>query len=343
MPEEEAVNSAASAITGDSLAPPPAYVPDEDMLWIPGGTFLMGSNDHYREEAPAHEVTVDSFWIDRHQVTNRQFQRFVAATSYITVAERPLNPHDYPGAQPELLVPGSAVFQQPAQRVDLRNFQTWWSYIPGANWQHPEGPESSIIGREDHPVVHVTFEDAAAYAAWAGKRLPTEAQWERAARGGLQGAVYTWGNDFAPEGHLLANIWLGQFPWQSLRPDKHVGTMPIGSFPPNGYGLYDMAGNVWEWTDDWYRASHPNPASKPCCIPHNPRGANCEESFDPDQPGGHIPRKVLKGGSFLCAANYCLRYRPAARIPETIDTSTCHIGFRCILPAPYTNRKHSKE
>jgi formylglycine-generating enzyme len=314
------------------LSPGPA--PDEQMVWIPAGTFVMGSNHFYPEEGLAHEVTVDGFWMDRYTVTNADFQRFVEAAGYVTVAERPPDPQDYPNALPELLVPGSAVFRQPSHPVDLNDYRAWWDYVPGASWRHPEGPGSSLEGRERHPVVHVAFEDAQAYATWLGKTLPSEAQWERAARGGLEGAIYTWGNTFAPGGRQMANIWLGTFPWQNLRPDGKIGPMPVGSFPPNGYGLYDRAGNVWEWTSDWYRARHPGGAKKPCCIPVNPRGASREESLvDPGTPGAGIPRKVLKGGSFLCADNYCLRYRPAARSPETIETSTCHIGFRCIAPA----------
>jgi len=311
--------------------PEPGLPPHENMRWIPGGTFLMGSNQHYPEEGPTHHVTVDGFWMDLYTVTNTDFQRFVEATDYVTVAERPLNPQDYPGALPELLVPGSAVFQKPPHRVDLRNPGNWWAYIPGANWQNPEGPKSSLKGRMKHPVVHIAYEDAEAYAAWAGKSLPTEAQWEFAARGGLEGAVYAWGNDFAPDGTLMANTWQGEFPWQNLLSDGYERTAPVGSFPPNGYGLYEMSGNVWEWTTDWYADHHPGEAHKACCIPVNPRGAALEQSFDPAQPEVRIPRKVLKGGSFLCAPNYCLRYRPAARIPETIDTSTCHIGLRCVI------------
>jgi sulfatase modifying factor 1 len=300
------------------------------MIWMSGGTFLMGSENFYPEEGPVHPVTVDGFWIDRYTVTNAQFQAFVEATGYVTVAERPPDPKNYPGADPELLVPGSAVFQKSAGPVDL-SFPSWWAYVPGANWRHPEGPESTLEGREQHPVVHVAYEDAEAYAAWAGKELPTEAQWEYAARGGLEGAIYPWGNEFAPGGRLMANTWQGEFPWQNLCLDGYESTAPVGSFQPNGYGLYDMAGNVWEWTSDWYQPRHPARASKPCCIPVNPRGATREQSLDLMASQSSIPRKVLKGGSFLCAPNYCLRYRPAARIPETIDTSTCHIGFRCVI------------
>lgn len=310
--------------TAADVAAPP------DMAWIPEGTFLMGSDQHYPEEAPAHPVTVSGFWMDRTTVTNAQFERFVEATGYVTVAERPLKPEDYPGALPELLVPGSLVFQQPGGRVDLRYHQNWWAYVPGANWRHPEGPDSDLEGREEHPVVQVAYEDAQSYATWAGKQLPGEAQWERAARGGLEGMVYTWGNEFAPEGKMMANTWQGMFPLQNLLIDGYERTAPVGSFPPNGYGLYDMAGNVWEWTSDWYTERHPEKAAKACCIPENPRGGTLEQSYDPTQPEVRIPRKVLKGGSFLCAPNYCLRYRPAARSPQMIDSAACHIGFRCI-------------
>jgi formylglycine-generating enzyme len=305
--------------------------PDPEMVWIPGGTFRMGSDEHYPEEAPAHRVSVSGFWMDRYQVTNNDFRRFVEETGYVTVAERPLDPANYPDALPELLVPGSAVFRQPPHRVDLGEYRTWWAYVPGANWREPEGPGSSLRGRGRHPVVHVAYEDAAAFAAWSGKALPTEAEWERAARGGVDGAMYIWGDEFMPGGRLMANVWIGEFPWQRLRRDAPLGTMRAGSFPPNAYGLFDMAGNVWEWTEDWYQDRHPEEAGKPCCIPVDPRGGAREQSYDPSLPGVRHPRKVLKGGSYLCAANYCLRYRPAARSPETVDSSTCHIGFRCVV------------
>ena len=301
---------------------------DGDMCWIPAATFRMGSDQHYPEEAPAHHVAVDSFWMDRFAVTNRQFDRFVAATGYVTLAERPADPALYPGAQPELLVPSSVVFVKPTGPVDLRNAYNWWRYVAGADWRHPRGPRSSLQGLWDHPVVHVAFEDAAAYAQWIGKELPTEAEWELAARGGLDAAEFVWGDELAPNGEPHANTWQGEFPWQNTKEDGYEWTAPVGSFPPNGYGLHEMAGNVWEWTTDWYSSTHEGGASA-CCAPTNPRGGKLEDSFDPAEPL-KIPRKVMKGGSYLCAPNYCRRYRPAARMAQAIDTSTCHLGFRCI-------------
>jgi len=225
------------------------------------------------------------------------------------------------------------VFRQPARPVGLHDPSQWWAYMPGANWRHPYGPDSSIRARERHPVVHVTYEDAEAYAAWAGMLLPSEAEWEYAARGGIEGSIYSWGDTFMPGGEVMANTWQGEFPWENLCEDGYEWTAPVGSFPANGYGLYDMAGNVWEWTSDWYQPRHAGDPIKTCCAPDNPRGGSLEQSYDPTQPDVRIPRKVLKGGSYLCAPNYCLRYRPAARSPEMVDTSTCHIGFRCILRA----------
>jgi formylglycine-generating enzyme len=303
----------------------------EGMVRIPGGTFRMGSDRHYPEEAPAHEVSVDGFWMDTHTVTNEEFGRFVDATAYVTLAERPPNPADYPGAKPEMLMPASVVFQKPRQRVDLANHYNWWGYVAGANWRHPEGPASSLQKRFRHPVVQVGYEDAEAYARWAGKELPTEAEWEFAARGGLEGAEFVWGDDIAPGGKLMANTWQGEFPWQNLVTDGYEGTAPVGSFPPNGYGLYDMAGNVWQWTTDWYREH--GQIEQSCCTPHNPRGGDRGASHDPRQPNIRIPRKVTKGGSYLCAPNYCRRYRPAARMAQPIDTAICHLGFRCIVRA----------
>jgi formylglycine-generating enzyme len=301
---------------------------DEAMAWIPGGTFWMGSDHHYPEEAPAHQVTVDGFWIDRFQTTNRAFANFVAATGYVTIAERPLDPKDFPGAPPENLLPGSLVFTMTPGPVDLRHLAQWWTWTPGACWKHPEGPGSSLTGREEHPVVHVAYEDAQAYASWAGKSLPTEAEWERGARGGLDRAVYVWGEDPESVDAPLANYWHGEFPW---RHEDGYGTRDaVGSYPANGYALHDMAGNVWEWTRDWYASKHPGDAEKPCCVPVNPLGGQAPESHDPAQPQFPIPRKVIKGGSYLCADSYCMRYRPAARRPHMIDTGMSHIGFRCI-------------
>ncbi|QIG52644.1 formylglycine-generating enzyme family protein [Nordella sp. HKS 07] len=302
------------------------------MLWIPGGTFLMGSDHHYPEEAPSHKVSVGGFWMDARAVTNDEFSRFVEATGYITSAEKPADPRDYPGAKPELLAPSSVVFKKAAQRVDLTNRYNWWIYVRGADWRHPRGPASSIKGLGDHPVVHVAYEDVEAYAKWAGKDIPTEAEWEFAARGGLEGAEYCWGNDFTPDGQHLANTWQGEFPWQNKLEDGYEWTAPVGSFPANGYGLHDMAGNVWEWTSDWYQTH--GSIDSPCCTLENPRGGTREASIATDQPEIKIPRKVMKGGSYLCAPNYCRRYRPAARMAQPIDTSTCHLGFRCILRKP---------
>jgi sulfatase modifying factor 1 len=301
-----------------------------EMVWIPGRTFLMGSDNHYKEEAPAHEVSVDGFWIDRCTVTNAQFRRFVEATGWVTSAERAPDPLDYPGAKPELLVPASVVFRKPHGPVDLSNCYRWWEYVKGADWRHPQGPDSSLEHLWDHPVVHVAYADAEAYASWAGKALPTEAEWEVAARGGLEGAEYVWGAEMTPGGKAMANTWQGHFPWQNEKTDGYEWTAPVASFPANGYGLYDMAGNVWQWTTDWYR-NHGDAPKSCCAVPHNPGGGEREQSVDPQIPRIRIPRKVIKGGSFLCSPSYCRRYRPAARMAQPIDTSTCHIGLRCVV------------
>jgi formylglycine-generating enzyme required for sulfatase activity len=303
----------------------------EEMIRVPAGSFMMGSNKHYPEEAPAHRVHVDSFWIDRTPVTNRAFRAFVNATDYVTVAEQRPDPRDYPGALPHMLKAGSLVFDPPKQPVDLRDWSQWWRLKFGADWRRPYGPRSSISGLDNHPVVHIAYRDAAAYAAWTGKELPTEAEWEFAARGRLDQAEFAWGDEFTPGGRQMANTWQGLFPHENLKADGYTRTSPVTAFPPNGYGLYDMIGNVWEWTADWYAPRHPLDAAKPCCVPHNPRGASEEESFDACQPSIKIPRRVLKGGSHLCAPNYCRRYRPAARHAQPVDTSTSHIGFRCVL------------
>ncbi len=299
-----------------------------EMIRIPGGTFFMGCEEFYPEEAPVHEETVGAFRIDAHPVTNDAFAGFVKATGYVTLAERAPNPADYPDVPVEALVPGSLVFHRTDGPVDLTNWSQWWAYVPGAQWRYPLGPGSSVESLGTHPVVHIAYEDALAYAAWAGKELPTEAEWEFASRGGLDRALFTWGNETEPNGKILANTWHGEFPWQNLLPDGYERTSPVGAFPPNGYGLYDMAGNVWEWTSDWFRSKH-EAASGPCCS--GPARASADESYDPGQPQLRIPRKVLKGGSHLCAPNYCLRFRPAARSPQMTDTSMSHLGFRCIV------------
>jgi formylglycine-generating enzyme len=312
---------------------PPGEPPHPDMVWVPGGTFVMGSNAHYPEEAPAHRATVDGFWMDRYPVTNEQFARFVRETKHVTFAEIPPKPEDYPGALPEMLQPGSLVFVKAKGPVDLNNYANWWTYCIGADWRHPKGPKSDLKRREKYPVVHVAYSDAEAYAKWAGKELPTEAEWEFAAWGGHNDGdrEFAWGGEFTPGGKQMANTWQGQFPYENQALDGYEGTSPIGSYPPNDYSLYDMIGNVWEWTTDWYTPKHPDEKPKACCIPVNPRGGAMEESYDPCQPEIPIPRKVLKGGSHLCAPNYCRRYRPAARHAEPIDTSTNHVGFRCIV------------
>ncbi len=301
------------------------------MVFIPGGTFRMGSDRHYPEEAPVHRVTVGAFWIDRVPVTNRAFRKFVEATGYVTFAEIAPDAKDYPGALPHMLNAGSLVFCPPNRPVDLSNFMNWWTFKFGANWRRPYGKGSSVRGLDDHPVVHVAYRDAEAYATWVGKELPTEAEWEFAARSGLDAAEFTWGDEFTPGGRHMANTWQGEFPRQNLGEDGFERTSPVDAFPPNGYGLFDMIGNVWEWTTDWYSPKHDAHAPKACCIPENPHGGAETGSYDLCQPQIRIPRKVLKGGSHLCAPNYCRRYRPAARYPQPIDTSTCHVGFRCVL------------
>jgi sulfatase modifying factor 1 len=285
------------------------------MVFIPGSAYDMGDERFYPEERPVRRVEVDGFWIDERPVTAADFRRFVRETGFVTVAERPLDPADYPDAEPELLVAGSLVFRKTAGPVSLDDFRNWWEYVPGAFWKRPGGPGTTVNGLDRHPVVHIAYEDAEAFATWAGKEIPTEAEWEFAARGRLERAVFSWGDEHFPAGKAMANTWQGEFPWQNLTLDGYAGTSPVGSFPANGFGLYDMCGNVWEWTSDWYAPPVSADSESPCC----------------GSRGGDIPRKVIKGGSHLCAPNYCLRYRPAARQGEAIDTSTGHIGFRCIV------------
>jgi formylglycine-generating enzyme required for sulfatase activity len=291
----------------------------------------MGSDKHYPEERPAHAVRVAGFWIDVTPVTNDEFGRFVSATGYVTLAERAASALDYPGAGIEALAPASAVFVVPSRSTQLTDPYSWWAYVRGADWRHPRGPGSSIDHLGSHPAVHIAYDDAEAYARWAGKSLPAEAEWEYAARGGLDGADYAWGNEFYPDGKSLANTWKGEFPWENTKPEGMKWTTPVGSYPPNAYGLLDVCGNVWEWTADWYQE---HKASQSCCAVDNPRGGLREASVDPAMQEFNIPRKVIKGGSFLCAPSYCRRYRPAARIAQPIDSSTCHLGFRCVSRAP---------
>jgi formylglycine-generating enzyme required for sulfatase activity len=302
---------------------------NDSMIRLSGGEFAMGSSDFYPDEGPVRQVSVGGFWIAPHPVTNTQFAAFVDATGYVTVAEQTPDPALYPGAQPKNLVPGSLVFVMTPQPVHLGDYTQWWAWTPGADWRHPTGPESSIVGLDDHPVVHVSYDDAAAFCDWAGTQLPTEAEWEFAARGGLDGATFTWGDEDHQETAPLANTWQGAFPYENTEVDGWTRTSPVGSFPPNGYGLFDTAGNVWEWTDDWYSSERPVPASA-CCAPTRDVERTALGSFDPRQPEIRIPRKVVKGGSHLCTPQYCYRYRPAARQAQMIDTAMSHLGFRCI-------------
>lgn len=313
-----AASSAANGLCGVYAGEPMGDGSHAGMAQIRGGRFTMGSNEHYAEEALVHEVRIDSFWMDQHDVTNAQFARFVKATGYVTVAERQPDLRRHPDLPPAMQVPGSVVFV-----MGEKGHAGRWRYIAGAHWKHPQGPTSSIEDRPGHPVVHVAYEDAEAYARWRGRDLPTEAQWEYAARGGLQRQAYVWGNEVAPHGLPMANTWNGPFPLKNTGEDGHLGTSPVGCYPANGYGLYDMAGNVWQWTATWYSNGHSSESQD------NPVGPNELDSFDPRQPG--TPAKVIKGGSHLCAANYCMRYRPAARQARETDSGTSHIGFRTVI------------
>jgi len=304
------------------------------MVHIPAGSFRMGSADFYPEEAPVREVEIGAFAIDRGPVTVAQFTRFVEMTGYVTLAEHPPDPAAYPHADPSLLTVGSVVFHPTPGPVPLNDPGCWWAYVPGASWRHPWGPDSDNSERANHPVTHVAFGDAEAYAAWAGKQLPSEAEWEYAARGGLDSAAFAWGARERPDGELMANHWQGDFPWRNTGAKGWRGTSPVGLFPANGYGLYDVTGNVWEWTSDYYSTRGPGIEipPNPCCKPPlNPRIETPNASYDRGRPGANIPRRVIKGGSHLCAPSYCLRYRPAARQPQALDTSTSHIGFRCVM------------
>lgn len=316
-----------------TIPPAPAR---EGMIRIPGGTFTMGSESFYPEEAPLRRVSVDSFLIDETPVTNRQFARFVAETGHVTLAEIAPDPKDYPGMPAEMAHPGSLVFHKTKGPVDMSIPQNWWQFVFGADWRHPYGPDADLDALDlwDHPVVQVAWSDAEAYAKWVGKDLPTEAEFEYAARGGLEGSDYAWGEELAPGGQMMANYWQGLFPFSNTRLDGWERTSPVRSFPPNGYGLFDMIANTWEWTADWWSERPQTVAKKrgdSCCTLDNPRGGKLSASLDPAQPQIRIGRKVLKGGSHLCAENYCQRYRPAARHPEMIDSATTHIGFRCVV------------
>lgn len=323
-------------VVNPSPAPQPAR---EDMVWVPGGEFSMGSADPTREVCggnetmddarPIHRVRVSGFWMDRTEVTNAQFQRFVEATGYVTTAEKPPRAEDFPGVPLVQLVAGSLVFSPPQRAVPLNDFSAWWRYVPGANWRHPEGPGSDLRGRERHPVVHVSYADAQAYAAWAGKRLPTEAEWEFAARGGATGEPYPWGRELTPGGQWAANIWQGRFPVQNTAEDGFGGAAPVGSFPANAFGLHDMAGNVWEWCSDWYRPDAYARAARGDQVSVNPRGPT--SSFDPAEPG--VPKRVQRGGSFLCTDQYCTRYWTGSRGKGEPETSSNHVGFRCVADA----------
>jgi sulfatase modifying factor 1 len=313
-----------------------AYTASEASVWVPGGEFTMGSdNPRMRDAQPQHRVVVDGFWIDATAVTNEQFARFVEATGYVTVAERTPQAKDFPGARPENLVAGAVVFTPPSGPVALDNHMRWWSYVHGANWRHPEGPQSDLQGREKHPVVQVAWDDAVAYARWAGKRLPTEAEFEFAARGGLERKKYAWGDELRPGGKWMANIWQGHFPYENTMEDGYRATAPVACFPANGYGLYDMAGNVWQWCSDWYRHDYYQTLAAAKEPVRNPQGP--DDSIDPSEPG--VAKRVMRGGSYLCTDQYCTAYEVGARGKGAADTGTNHVGFRCVSSSePGTGR-----
>ena len=335
--------SALAAVASDSFSPtipnrtPAPGPPPAGMVWIPGGEFSMGANDPpdmnpvgmnaTRDARPIHRVYVDGFFMDETDVTNVEFARFVKATGYVTIAERKPRPEDYPGARPELLVAGSMVFAPPRDPVPLDNHSQWWAYVPGANWRHPLGPGSDIKGKDNDPVVQVAYEDAQVYAKWAGKRLPTEAEWEFAARGGMSGKPFVWGDSFRPDGKWMANTHQGHFPDHDTGEDGYAGIAPVAKYPPNPYGLYDMAGNVWQWTSDWYRPDYYQQLAAEGGVARNPHGP--DSSYDPSERGDQ--RKVHRGGSFLCTDQYCSRYIVGTRGKGEVSTGTNHLGFRCVM------------
>ncbi len=337
----DAAPVATFSATVPDAASPPGPAP-EGMAWIPGGEFSMGAADPLARDAnvvgmkatedsrPIHRVRVHGFWMDTTEVTNRGFAKFVKEAGYVTVAERTPTAEEFPGAPPENLVAGSVVFAPPDHAVPLDNHFQWWSYVKGANWRHPAGPGSDLKGREDYPVVHVAYEDALAFAKWAGKRLPTEAEWEFAARGGLSGALYPWGNEFLQGGRYMANTHQGHFPNEDTHADAHAGLAPVATYPANGYGLYDVAGNVWEWTSDWYRPDYYAELVRAGGVADNPQGP--ADSFDPSEPG--VPKRVHRGGSFLCTEQYCSRYMVGTRGKGEPSTGTNHLGFRLVRDGP---------
>ena len=296
----------------------------KDMARIKGGTFWMGSDNGNTNERPPHQVTVDNFWIDKYPVTNKVFDAFVKAAGYVTYAEKIPDPKDFPTIPKELLVPGSIVFKEPKNKTSLNDYTQWWAFVEGADWRHPRGPDSNLKGLDNHPVVHVAYPDAEAYCHWKGGEIPTEAQFEYAARGGLDRKPYIWGDQPKHLTKKMANLWEGNFPTENKQKDGYYYTSPVGTYPPNGYGLYDMAGNVWEWVSDWY-----NPDYFSSSPQNNPRGVQKKESFDPNEPG--TPKRITKGGSYLCNDVYCRGYRPSARMPSDPNTSLGHTGFRCVI------------
>jgi formylglycine-generating enzyme required for sulfatase activity len=313
------------APVGVNSAPAPGPAP-EGMVWVPGGTFWMGCDTcDMPDAAPAHQVAVDGFWMDKTPITNAQFEKFVKATGYKTVAERKPDPKDFPGAPADKLVPGCAVFTPPSHEAPLDNPYAWWQYVPGANWKSPEGPGSSINGREDHPVVHIAWEDADTYAKWAGKRLPTEAEFEFAARGGLDRKLYSWGDELKPGGKWMANIHQGNFPSKNTAEDGYSATSPVTAFPPNNFGVYDMAGNIWQWCSDWYRPDYFERLAAQGVV-KNPKGP--DGSFDPQEPD--VPKRVQKSGSFLCSDQYCARYLVGSRGKGAADSGASNVGFRTV-------------